>query len=181
MKKLIISLILLLITGCTSFNLDSKWLPLKKIQKRPSLGSNYASTFTTIGDKLYYQNPEKYLKQNPPGSAKFDSLLYHEQIHSKRQFKIGVAKWILKYLCNTDFMWREEQLGWYAEIKNLMRRGLRINPQAIAVSLKGYKNLKGRMVSYNDALKWVNDVISNRWKPNKEDLWSMPDFLKDYR
>lgn len=177
MKKLIWLLPLLLTLGCNTFDLDKKWLPLEQMVERPHIdGMTYITT--TVGTKIYRENIDKYLAENPPGSPGFDSLLYHEQVHSKRQLKMGFLKWVSKYGADVEFMWREEQLGYYASLMEKRKRGVHINPESRARSIAKYENLAGKMVSYEDALKWVKDVISGRWKPAEEDLWSMPDFLK---
>lgn len=178
MNKLILSLLFCIagFTGCTtSTPLDEKWLPLTEIVDRP--GSD--SWITTIGTKIYYAKVDEYLKKNPPGSIRFDSLLYHEQIHSKRQLDYGVKAWLFRYSHDTGFMWREEQLGWYAEILHRRSRGEVLYPEALAKTLSGYRNpVFQQMVSYEDALQWVHDVFSGVWRPDADDLWSLPDFAR---
>lgn len=177
MRKLLWILPIIFFAGCHSFELDEKWLPLEQMVERPHLnGMTYITT--TVGKKIYRENVNQYLEDNPPGSPAFDSLLYHEQVHSKRQLKMGLAKWLSKYGVDTEFMWHEEQLGYYAGMMEKRRRGIYIDAEARALSISKYTNLAGKMVSYEDALQWVRDVLGGRWKPAEEDLWSMPDFLK---
>jgi hypothetical protein len=177
MKKLFLILPIILCLGCNSFELDEKWRPLEQMVERPHLsGMTYITT--TIGTKIYRENIDKYLEDNPPGSPAFDSLLYHEQVHSKRQLKMGLTKWLSKYGVDTEFMWKEEQLGYYAGFMEARKRGLWINAEARARGMAKYTNLSGTMVSYEDALIWIKDVLASKWKPAEEDLWSMPDFLK---
>jgi len=166
----------MLITGCNSVALDEKWLPLEEMVERPTTNGSSGIT-TTIGRKIYRANIDAYLEKNPPGSARFDSLLYHEQIHSKRQLKMGLATWLAKYGTDIEFMLKEEQLGYYAALHNLRRRGMSRSAESIALSMSKYKNLVGSMVSYEDALAWARDMISGRWKPAEEDLWSLPEWL----
>jgi len=163
--------------GCNTFDLDERWRPLEKIVERPPMESGDGIA-TTIGTDVYMANLDAFLKKNPPGSVLFNSLLFHEQIHSKRQLKMGLTTWLSKYGIDIAFMWNEERLGWYASLKNLRRRGWQIDVEAVARSLNNYKNLRGAMVSYEDALQWARDVISGKWQPAEEDKWSLPDWLQ---
>jgi len=176
MNKLLIVLVLIF-SGCNTFDLDEKWLPLEQMVERLHIGGQEGIT-TTVGTKIYSEDIDDYLEKNPPGSVGFDSLLYHEQVHSKRQLKTGVTKWIYEYLHNTEFMWKEEQLGYYVAIKNIRSRGYSILVENVAKAMSGYQNLVGSMVSYDDALQWVNNVLSDKWIPAKEDMWSLPDFVQ---
>ena len=178
MRKLLWILPIVMMIGCNTFDLDEKWLPLEQMVERIHVDGQSGIT-TTIGTKIYRENIDKFLEENPPGSPRFDSLLYHEQIHSKRQLRMGLAKWLSKYGINTEFMWKEEQLGYYATFQEKLRRGVHIYPEGYATSMAKYSNLTGKMVSYEDALQWVRDVLAGRWKPAQDDRWSMPDFLKN--
>ncbi len=177
MRTLIVSALLIFFTGCNTFQLDEKWEPLVEMVERPALKNGDGIT-TTVGTRIYRADIDSYLEKNPPGSAQFDSLLYHEQIHSKRQLHTGLAVWLSRYGTDTAFMWKEEQLGYYAQIINLRKRGLTINIEGIARALSGYKNFRGAMVSYEDAIVWVRDVVGGRWKPAEEDMWSLPSWLQ---
>jgi len=177
MKKLLIALSLLLCAGCNTFDLDEKWRPLEQMVERPHVGGMDEIT-TTVGTRIYREDIFGFLAENPPGSPSFDALLYHEQVHSKRQLRMGLTKWLAKYGSDTAFMWSEEQLGYYAGIMETLRRGGYVHPEHRAASLASYVSPVGKMVSYEDALRWINDVLSGAWKPDEADMWSMPDFLK---
>ena len=177
MRNLILVLCLGFLAGCNTFDLDQQWLPLEQMVERPATSSSDGIT-TTIGTKKYRANIDDYLAENPPGSPKFFGLLTHEQVHSKRQLKMGLKKWLAKYGTDTKFMLYEEQLGYYAGMLALRRKGSYRSVQSIAYSMSKYKNLVGTMVSYEDALKWANDVYSGQWKPAEEDKWSLPEWLQ---
>lgn len=177
MRKLLWALPVIFCLGCNTFELNEKWRPLEQMVERIHVDGQSGIT-TTLGTKIYRENIDKYLEENPPGSPKFDSLLYHEQVHSKRQLRLGLAKWLSKYGTDTEFMWGEEQLGYYAGLKEKQRRGLWVNIDGRARAMAKYTNLMGKMVSYEDALQWVRDVLSGSWKPAEDDMWSMPDFLQ---
>lgn len=176
--KYIISLLFLLV-GCNSFDLDERWLPLKEIVERPSDPLEIYDGFsTTIGSKVYRSNLDDFIKANPPNTIGFDMLMYHEQVHSKRQFKMGLYKWLASYLYDKKFMWYEEQLGYYTSFGYLRTFGFKPNKEATAMSLSKYRNLTGAMVTYEEALEWLNSVFSGGWKPKEEDRWSLPSWLR---
>lgn len=159
---------LLFVIGCSSaeYDIEATYLPLKQIRERPDfLASD--TVITTIGDTIYVADLDKWLSKYEPGSALFRSKLNHEQIHAVRQFDKGLTEWLAKYMTDTSFMWAEEQYGWYKEIITLRDSGFVVNPAAIAVVLKGYKNFVGKMVSYDQALEWVQAVLSGNWTPPK--------------
>jgi hypothetical protein len=164
--KLLLAAPLLFVIGCstTEYNVESDYRPLKQIRERPEFLAP-DTTITTVGDTIYVANLKNWLADNEPGSLVYRSKLKHEQVHSIRQSDKGLAEWLAKYMTDTSFMWAEEQRGWYEEIMTIRTAGLNVNPAEIAVILKGYKNLVGKMVSFDDALVWVQAVISGSWKP----------------
>jgi hypothetical protein len=174
---MLLLLSLLLCVGCNTFDLAEKWLPLTQMVERPHIDGKSGIT-TTVGTKIYRENIAGFLEKNPPGSLRFDTLLYHEQVHSKRQLKMGLMTWLVKYGSDTEFMWMEERLGYYAGFMNMRRRGGYIDAVWKAKSMAKYVGPTGPMVTYEDALKWIQDALSGRWKPDEADMWSMPDFLK---
>ena len=167
MRYLILLLLLLLPLGCANYesmDLDAKWEPLETIRERPDmLGSD--SQATTIGHTMYVEDLDDWLAQRPVDGPRFDAILLHEQVHAVRQLDAGVTVWLSRYVTDTDFMWEEEQLGWYEQLRELRRRGQQINVPGVANTLRNYKNLAGRMVSYAEAVGWVEDVLAGRWTP----------------
>jgi hypothetical protein len=178
MQKLLTILSLFLLVGCNSFDLDEKWHPLEKIVERPNVVYGYSGFSTTVGTNVYKSDLDAFWEKNPPGTLRFDALMYHEQVHSKRQLKVGLYDWLALYLYDKKFMWAEEQLGWYTTIQFYRQRGMQVYPPAIASSLSKYGNLSGRMVTLEDALNWVNSVLTGQWKPAEEDKWSLPEFAR---
>lgn len=164
MYRLVCALFLLLVVGCSGdvHKLPEEYEPLERVKESSLRSEGYV---TTVGDTLYVHDLKDWLEVHVPGSPKYKATLLHEQQHSIRQKDEGLAKWIARYGFDTDFMWEEEQIGWYYEIITLRQWGLNPSPEAIANSLSNYKNLSGRMVSYNDALMWVRAVLNGQWKP----------------
>ena len=167
MRYSILALVLVLTVGCGSYKsieLDDKWAPLEQIHERPDmLGS--ATTATTIGHTVYVESINRWLADHPIDSPRFNATMLHEQLHSVRQLDTGVTAWIARYATDIDFMWAEEQLGWYLTLRELKRTGNQINVLGVATTLHGYKNLLGHMVGTAEAITWVEDVLAGRWTP----------------
>lgn len=182
MRYLILALILTLPLGCKSMGsgdsagdspssalfrsirLDAKWAPLERLTERPDmLGS--ANLATTIGHTVYIEDIDVWLGERPIDGPRFNAIMSHERIHATRQLATGVTSWIARYATSTAFMWEEESIGWYLQIREWMRSGVRFHPEGVARTLHGYRNLAGRMVTYDEALAWVEAVLRGQWKP----------------
>lgn len=163
MRALLV-LIVLALAGCTgaSHAVSEEYRPLKQVTESALRSGKY---ITTIGETTYVNNLDDWLERHPVGSPHYRAALRHESVHSKRQLDAGLAPWINQYLTDTAFMWEEEKRGWYEELQTLRASGFAINIDGVATSLSGYTNLKGQMVSREEALAWVNDVMSGRWRP----------------
>lgn len=162
--RALLALAVLALAGCTgaSHAVPEEYRPLKQITESPLRSGKYV---TTIGETVYVNDLDDWLERRPVGSPLYRATLRHEQVHSKRQLKAGLTIWINQYLTDTEFMWKEEQLGWYEGLRSLQSSGLTINKDEVADALAGYKNLKGQMVTREVALAWVNDVVAGRWRP----------------
>lgn len=175
MSRVILLLVLTLLAGCTvldgggeELNLDPKWRPLKSIKERGDaldLIIKSDTAITTIGKHCYVKDLNEWLGRNPVNSRFFDAIMRHEQEHSIRQLDYGLNTWLTRYSYDKEFALIEEQIGWYYQIKHLQRTGGAPPPTAIAATLSSYKNLSGRLISFEDALQWARDVISGRWAP----------------
>ncbi len=144
---------------------DPRYAPVEAIVERPTLPGLSSTVATTIGTKVYVADLDGWLKRHPPGSATYDAVLLHEQVHARRQLAAGVDPWVQRYLHDRAFMWDEEQRGWYVQLQHLRQQGLGIDVQAVARNLSKYRNLTGPMVSYDDALAWTEAVLAGRWTP----------------
>ena len=71
-----------------------------------------------------------------------------------------MASWINKYLTDKDFRWGVEKRGYKADILYERSHGIWVIPEVYARILSG--KTYNSMVSYEDALKWVKDVLSGR-------------------
>lgn len=145
--------------------LDPRWAPLEAIVERAALPGLSNTAATTIGTKVHVVDLAAWLKRHPEGSPRFDAVLHHEQVHARRQLAAGVDPWIARYLRDRAFMWAEEQRGWYEELRHLQARGLQVNPPGVAKVLSKYSNLAGPMVTYDEALAWVQAVLAGTWRP----------------
>lgn len=177
-RFLLLALLLVLPTGCASFGkmydknypsevLPEEWLPLEKIQERPEMLAKDTVT-TTIGKTVYVESLAKWFEKHPPGSVSYRATMTHEREHSRRQLKRGVLAWIAQYAYDRNFMWLEEQIGYYYTITIRRQAGEHLDTLRMANVLHGYKNLRGSMISIEDALAWLNDVVSGRWQPPSE-------------
>lgn len=180
MKRLaiIFALCLPLMNGCAAtHDLSKEYDPLTTVSERPWYASwigGSESLITTVGDTAYVKDLDVWLEARPVDSPRYRNVLMHERVHSYRQSQRVLAGWLKDYLTNPEFQWYEEQLGWFVQIRLNMRTGVRMNSQGIAKILSGYKP---KMVEYEDALKWVRDVMSGRWQPKKGEL--PPDLEKE--
>ncbi len=166
MRRLLI-MVVLLVSGCShAHKLDSQYRPLEQIREsvmRPGTG------ITTLGKSCYVRDLDEWLEKHPPGSPLFHAIMLHEQLHAQRQLDMGLTKWLGRYLTDLSFMRDEELRGWYLQIQEYRRRGLQVSPEGVAKALSDYQSFAGRMMSYEDALTWIRDVLAGRWQPAKED------------
>ena len=86
------------------------------------------------------------------------AVLCHEQAHSERQIKIGLYCWVVKYKWSKSFRLNEEKIAHKAEFKMLMKYQFKIKPDVYAQEMSG--KAYGNMISYEDALYWIQLVIS---------------------
>ena len=162
-------LLVMLASGCrqATYDVPEQYRPLERIVEsvlRPG------TAITTVGPTARVWDLDDWLAKHPPGSPAFHAILMHERDHTTRQLAMGLTKWLGRYLTDTEFMRGEELRGWYIQIQEYRRRGISPDPEGVARILAGsYMNFAGRMMSYEDALTWVRDVLAGRWKPEKED------------
>jgi hypothetical protein len=177
MNRLVLAVLVLPLAACATsmksgegdavHTLTPEYSPLVEIRERPDFVLP-ESAITTIGTKAYVVDLADWLTRHPPDSPTYKAKLAHEHIHSSRQLKQGVTSWISGYLVSADFMWAEEQIGWYYEITTLQRLGLQVNVDGVALILNGYRTAAGSpMVSFPEAKTWVIDVLDGRWKPGE--------------
>lgn len=167
MKRVLIALLLL--AGCQTYSLDSKWEPLTELVERPSLPFVGDDTLTTRGSHVYLTDLDGFLRDIPPDSDQFAALMLHEQLHAQRQFRykglpgeLALYSWIGRYLTDAKFRWQEESLAWELEIRHYVKTGLwqgEASVESVARTLSGGYVINGEpMVSYQDAKLWVESV-----------------------
>jgi hypothetical protein len=173
MKKIaviMICLFVLLMSGCASTRaVDQKYLPLTTMSERPWYAAflGGTGTITTIGDTVYVSTLKRWDDKKERYPRRYDAVMLHEMTHSLRQFSSGTAEWISSYLSSKDFRWKEEQLGWYIELRKYKQYGFRINVEAVAKTLSEYSP---SLTDYDTALQWTKDVVSGKWKPEAGEL-----------
>lgn len=166
MKKYLISLLflfnILIFTGCTTYELEPRWAPLKAVIQTNDLPFYSDTTTTTVSPYVYTEDLDKWLEKNPPGSVPFEALMHHEHTHALRQeaYPGGKTAWLYKYLMDRNFRLEEEKAGYREEILHYLRNGYRIVPESYAASLSS--NVYHGMISYEEALEWVRSVMTGR-------------------
>lgn len=146
-----------------SIDIPAEFRPLERVRARGNVAAK--STLTTVGTTVYVYSLDRFRDRFPFMGAKYRSVMRHEQEHARRQLKKGVVLWTAKYLVDRDFMWEEEQIGWFYEIKERQRLGLWVSPEQIGETLSNYSNISGRMISAAKATAWVREVTAGRWTP----------------
>lgn len=153
--------------GCATQELPESWRPLTTVVERGDLPGVGDGVVTTVSPYLYTSDLDWFNERYPEGSVDHEGLRRHELQHALEQEAyvdgatgakraLRLSDWIRKYLTNKSFRWEVEKRGYKADI--LYNR--RVNPEALAESLSGktYNN----MVTYEEALQWVRDVLSGR-------------------
>lgn len=171
-----LAFLLVLLAGCTTQSLPDEWSPLSKLVERPSIPGVHADTVTTRGSSVYVEDLQEFDRLWPPGSVERKALLTHEREHARRQFRyeglpgeVALNAWVARYLTDHEFMWQEEQVGWYWEIRILFKAGkwTQDDTKQIAHSMShNYRTVMGkRMVSFAEAKAWIELVLQDRWRP----------------
>ena len=172
-RNLVLSIVLLLSgAGCASHSVSEVFLPLETMYEKPI---GIGSSITTLHNTVWVNDIDDYLKRKPEGSPLYNGDMLHERIHSIRMGGIFGTMWfVAKYVFDDDFMREEEFIGWYFELLYLKTKGIVRSPYYTANFLMGYENLGGPMFdTKEEALQWVLDVYSGKWKPNiSEKEWA---------
>lgn len=162
-------LLALLLAACAkTHKLEERWRPLLEVVERPNLPLLSPTAATTIGQRIYVVDLDGFLRRFPPGSERYEALLLHEQEHARRELRMGVDHFLARYLHDPAFQWREEQRGWYLQLKHLQQSGESVDAHVAATLLSQYRNLVGPMVSFTDALAWVRAVLAGQWTPSED-------------
>jgi len=175
----IVLLSLLAVSGCQgldkdpengglTYDLPVKWRPLEKIRERGNILNTVIQSdtaITTVGTSAYVKDLTKWLDKHPPNSLMFNAIMRHEQEHAKRQLDYGLYTWIAKYSYDRNFALEEELIGWYYQVTTLSNMGQQINVDAVAAILAGYRNLTGKLITFEEAQNWVRDVLAGHWIP----------------
>lgn len=142
--------------SCASVKLDKKWLPLthvcQRIYKTNSLWA--FSPYVFVDDIKAWKDQEKIHRE---------ADLVHERVHAIRQDEVGIFMYMLHYKTNPKFRLQEEKLAYYIGMRHYMRHGHPVDTAyyANALSSDTYEG----MISYDEAKKWVEDVVSGAYNP----------------
>ena len=160
--------VLFALSGCsTVMELEDKWSPLRFIKQSKTLA--IGASARTIGDSFFVSDLKDWLEDHP--EPLFSAVVTHERVHSVRQlsYKKGLTAWIARYLTDKEFMWHEEQLGYYYHITYLHLHGGWIDVDSWADGLSGYVSALGFMISKSDAKTWLESVVAGNWHPTLEE------------
>lgn len=176
MTRTLTLLILALLAGCTCEPIEGHG-PLNEICERVKLPWKHSdNVYTTVGTNVYTTSLERFNARHPHGSVEREALLRHEQVHARRQFdyldlpgEMALWTWIARYTTDAKFMWQEEQHALYAGIIYLKEQG-RWNQQDTFEKAEGlersYRTVTGKkMISFSEAVEWINQVLGGQWKP----------------
>lgn len=157
MRAVILGL-LCFVAGCgalKSSRLDAKWAPLEVVVEVSTLDPSAA---VTHGRTLEVQDHDAFFAIE---ADEITALLLHEQEHARRQVYSfpGAWWWCFKYAHSAKFRWSEEQIGWRIQLHALKRAGIYTEPTGVADTL-AHQPIYDGMVSYEDALVWVQKVLS---------------------
>ncbi|MCO5167887.1 MAG: hypothetical protein M9894_16205 [Planctomycetes bacterium] len=123
--------------GARQIELEERWRPLEAVVEARVPWAEDTTT-VTLGTRCYTADLGWWEIAYPEGPHR-DALLLHEQEHAVRQAVAG-RTWYARYLADPA-------------------------PEHYAEVLAGYRLPGGRMVSYEDALAWVRDVLSVPERP----------------
>lgn len=161
--RLIATILLCLMVGCTTgrhLDLEERWGPLIAVEEGTDKLFAEGMT-TTIGHYCYVSDMKQWKLDYPEGSPDREALLLHEQVHAKRELATGLTVWLTLYVTSAKFRWQEEQIGYELQIRHMYKNGRGINAEIFAKMLsQEYQSLGGQMVSYEEALKWLQDLVT---------------------
>lgn len=157
MSRLKTILLILTLSACSAHDLSPEWKPLETVVEGDLPFISDTAT-TTLGSRIFVVDLDNWLEKYPVNSDQYRALLLHEQVHAQRQLDGNLSVWLFHYVNDPKFRWEEEKLGWEKEIKYLRDKGKAKSAEHYAIILAS--KYQG-MVSYKDALLWVNQVLSN--------------------
>jgi len=163
MNKLMLFLVssVLMLAGCTSQQLPDNWHPLTRVVERTNIVVS-PTVVTTVSPLLITGDLDWFNERYPVGSVAHEALRRHEVQHAieQEEYPQGKAAWFYRYLRDKDFRWGVEQRGYKEAILYKRSQGQWINVEGLAATLSG--NVYNNMVSFEDARKWVLDVLAGR-------------------
>ena len=171
MVRFFLSLILLFAISCSTQKLPESWFPLTTVVERGNIPGVGDGVVTTISPYLYTSDLDWFNERYPEGSIDHNSLRVHELQHALEQeaYVDGatgtiratrLSDWIRKYLTSKSFRWEVEKRAYKVDILYKRKFGVTVNPEFLAKILSG--NTYNGMISYEEALEWVRDVLNER-------------------
>lgn len=165
--RLILALLLLL-CGCSTYDLGDQYPPLTKLVDRPNI--DIGGRLTTVNNKVYVRDLDGWLESVENRPDVFHAVMSHEQVHGKSQanYPDGWQSWIYRYMTDAAFMRQEELNAYYAEIKYYLNKGYTIDREGVIKDLSSdtYRTIYGEnMISEVEAARWVDSVLNGTWTP----------------
>lgn len=135
--------------------------PFKEVRIKSDLWLliDSARTIMTVGNTLY-AHPDMWDEMIPTTYRAKAVIQIHETTHARRQFDMGIDKWVFLYLFDKKFRWEEEKLAYEAEWTYMAENGYQYadghhRMWAEILSGKTYRN----MVSFEEAYSWVSTTM----------------------
>ena len=116
-------------------------------QKKFPLLKEYQQVFDITPYTIFAYNDIIYTDYELTGD-----LLIHEQVHLKRQKKLGLDKWVKRYLKDKQFRLAEEVIAYTAQLESIKDRELR-NRVRLDSAKTLSSSLYGELVTFEEALK----------------------------
>lgn len=160
----IVPIMLAVLSGCAGgpgreLELEERWRPLRSVVEVSDLQARHR--YTTIGEHVYVRSLRDFDEHLPPGSVEREALLLHEQVHARRQLEHGLPEWLSRYATDPAFAWREERLGWEAELRHLRAHGRPIVLEAVVRALLRYRTVVTRLplADETEVRTWAAGVL----------------------
>jgi hypothetical protein len=158
MLVFILKLLLSLVSSKTNKHEDLiQGTPFREVREKGEIWLlvDGARTIMTIGNTLYV-HPEVWKEHHPTYDYSKSVVQVHEALHAVRQTESGIDFWILKYITDKEFRYKEEQIAYEAEWRWMVERGHRY---ASTFSIDWAKMVSGptygHMVKFDRALEWA--------------------------
>lgn len=119
---------------------------IKPLKEFP-LMARYKEVFPIDESTIIAYHDTIYCNSNLP-----DHLIVHENVHLEQQRKIGLERWVDKFLTDPNFRLIQELEAYRTQLKSVMNRELK-NKVRIGSARALSSDLYGNLISFNEAFK----------------------------